>query len=76
MRRKLSLPGWPVFREAQEQLVQAQKLGWQLVILSNTDRDLIEASIEAIGAPFNGAIVASEIGSYAGIARPPRPRGR
>lgn len=59
-----SLPGWPVFPEVQDQLGQARKRGWQLVILSNTDRDLIEASIEAIGVPFNGAIVASEIGSY------------
>jgi len=59
-----SLPKWPVFPEVQEQLAQAHQRGWQLVILSNTDRDLVDASIEAIGAPFNGAIVASEIGSY------------
>ena len=30
----------------------------------DSDRDLIEASIEAIGVPFDLAIVASEIGSY------------
>jgi 2-haloacid dehalogenase len=35
-----------------------------LVMLSNSDRDLIESSIAAIGVPFDGAIVASEIGSY------------
>ena len=34
------------------------------MILSNTDRDLIEASMERIGVPFEFAIVASEIGSY------------
>jgi FMN phosphatase YigB (HAD superfamily) len=34
------------------------------VILSNTDRDFIEASMAHIGAPFEFAIVASEIGSY------------
>jgi 2-haloacid dehalogenase len=33
-------------------------------MLSNTDRDLIDASIAAIGVPFAGAIVASEVGSY------------
>lgn len=59
-----SLPRWPVFPEAAEQLEEARRRGWQLVILSNSDRDLIDASIEAIGVPFNGAIVASEIGSY------------
>ena len=32
--------------------------------LSNSDRDLIDASLKLIGAPFEGAVVASEIGSY------------
>lgn len=59
-----SLPGWPVFPEVRAQLAEAHRRGWQLVMLSNTDRDLIDASIVAIGVPFNGAIVASEVGSY------------
>jgi 2-haloacid dehalogenase len=59
-----SLPSWPVFLEAPAQLEEARRSGWQLVILSNSDRDLIDASIEAIGVPFTGAIVASEVGSY------------
>jgi 2-haloacid dehalogenase len=59
-----SLPHWPVFPEAAEELAEAHRRGWRLVILSNSDRDLIDASIEAIGVPFSGAIVASEIGSY------------
>jgi 2-haloacid dehalogenase len=59
-----SLPRWPVFPEVREQLDEARRRGWQLVILSNSDRDLIDASIEAIGVPFSGAIVASEVGSY------------
>jgi 2-haloacid dehalogenase len=59
-----SLPGWPVFPEARDALTEAHERGWKLVILSNTDRDFIEASIEAIGARFELAIVAGEIGSY------------
>lgn len=59
-----SLPRWPVFPEVPEHLDEARKRGWQLVVLSNSDRDLIDASISAIGVPFNGAIVASEVGSY------------
>jgi 2-haloacid dehalogenase len=59
-----SLPGWPVFPEVREQLGEAQRRGWKLFILSNTDRDLIDASIKVIGVPFAGAIVASEVGSY------------
>src|SRR5712692_10764282 len=59
-----SLPGWPVFPEAREALAEARRRGWRLCILSNTDRDLIDASMTAIGVPFERAIVASEIGSY------------
>lgn len=59
-----SLPGWPVFAEVPPALREARSRGWRLCILSNSDRDLIEASITRIGVPFDGAIVASEIGSY------------
>jgi 2-haloacid dehalogenase len=59
-----SLPDWPVFDEVPAALAEAHERRWKLVILSNTDRDLIEASIRAIDAPFEGAIVAGEIGSY------------
>jgi 2-haloacid dehalogenase len=59
-----SLPGWPVFPEVPDALADARRRGWKLVALSNTDRDLIEPSLHAIGVPFDGAIVASEVGSY------------
>ena len=59
-----SLPGWPVFPEVRAALSQAREKGWSLAILSNTDRDLIEASKAAIGVDFADTIVASEIGSY------------
>ena len=59
-----SLPQWPVFAEVPDALAQAHARGWRLMALSNTDRDFIEASIAAIGVPFEGAVVASEIGSY------------
>ena len=59
-----SLPGWRVFAEAPAALASARERGWKLVILSNTDRDFIEASMASIGVPFEFAIVASEIASY------------
>jgi 2-haloacid dehalogenase len=59
-----SLPEWPVFPEVRDALEEARARGWKLAILSNSDRDLIEASMQAIGIPFERAIVASEIGSY------------
>jgi 2-haloacid dehalogenase len=59
-----TLPDWPVFPEVRESLEEARSRGWSLAILSNSDRDLIEASMRAIDVPFELAIVASEIGSY------------
>ena len=45
-------------------LREARSRGWRLAMLSNTDLEFIEASIRAIGVPFDEAIVAGEIGSY------------
>jgi 2-haloacid dehalogenase len=59
-----SLPEWPVFPEVPGALAEARERGWSLAVLTNSDRDLIEASLEAIGVQFDGAVVASEIGSY------------
>jgi 2-haloacid dehalogenase len=59
-----SLPSWPTFAEVPDELRAVRERGWRLAILSNTDRDLIESSMERIGIPFELAIVASEIGSY------------
>jgi 2-haloacid dehalogenase len=59
-----SLPGWPVFPEVPGALAEARDRGWRLVALSNSDSDLIASSVEAIGVPFDGTIVAGDIGSY------------
>lgn len=59
-----SLPDWPVFPEVPAALAEARSRGWRLAALSNTDREFIDASIRALGVPFDEAVVASEIGSY------------
>ncbi len=59
-----TLPEWPVFGDVRRELVEARRRGWTLGILTNSDRDLIEASIRSLDVPFELAIVASEIGSY------------
>ena len=59
-----SLPSWQPFPEVGAALEDARARGWKLAILSNTDRDYIDASLERIGVPFELSIVASEIGSY------------
>ena len=59
-----SLPGWQPFPEVPAAFEDAKARGWKLAILSNTDRDFIDASIEKIGVDVEFAIVASEVGSY------------
>jgi 2-haloacid dehalogenase len=59
-----ALPSWEPFPEVRPALEDARSRGWKLAILSNTDRDFIEASMKRIGVRFELAIVASEIGSY------------
>lgn len=59
-----SLPDWPAFPEVRSALEEARARGWRLAILSNTDRDLIEASMRRLGVEFELSIVAGELGSY------------
>ena len=59
-----SLPGWPIFPEVPAALAEARDRGWSLAVLTNSDRDLIDASLDVIGVPIDATVVASEIGSY------------
>ena len=59
-----SLSSWQPFPEVRSALEETRARGWKLAILSNTDRDFIEASLEQIGVAFELALVASELGSY------------
>jgi 2-haloacid dehalogenase len=59
-----SLPDWPPFPEVPPALAELRDRGWMLALLSNTDRDLIEASQRQLGVPVDLAIVAQEVGSY------------
>jgi 2-haloacid dehalogenase len=59
-----SLPQWPAFPDVRAGLEECRRRGWKLAALSNTDRDLLEASERVLGVPFDLKIVASDIGSY------------
>ena len=59
-----SLPDWETFPEVPAALADVRARGWRLAVLSNTDRDFIDASLARIGVEFDLSIVASEIGSY------------
>lgn len=59
-----SLPEWPPFPEVPDALRRLVERGWRLAILSNTDPDLLAASVERIGVPVDFTVTAAEAGSY------------
>jgi 2-haloacid dehalogenase len=59
-----SLPTWPPFPEVHDALSELRRRGWNLVVLSNSDRNLIIASEKQIGVPFDLMIVAEDVRSY------------
>jgi 2-haloacid dehalogenase len=59
-----SLPDWEPFPEVPAALEEARAGGWRLAVLSNTDRDLLDASLARLGVEFDLTVVASETGSY------------
>src|SRR5207302_8483693 len=59
-----SLPHWPPFPEVPAALAELRDRGWQLAILSNTDRDLVAASQKQLGVPIDLAVVAEDVQSY------------
>jgi 2-haloacid dehalogenase len=59
-----SLPSWPPFPEVPGALAEIRERGWRIAILSNTDPDLLEASLGLIGVPVDLRVTAAEAGSY------------
>jgi 2-haloacid dehalogenase len=59
-----SLPSWRPFPEVPGALAELRGRGFKLAILSNTDPDLLDASLERIGVSVDGRVTAAETGSY------------
>jgi 2-haloacid dehalogenase len=59
-----SLPSWPAFPEVPAALRSLRERGWRLGILSNTDPELLAASLLKIGVPVDETITAADAGSY------------
>ncbi|HEV3407626.1 MAG TPA: haloacid dehalogenase type II [Gaiellaceae bacterium] len=59
-----SLPDWPVFPEVPPALEELRRRGWKLAVLSNTDPDLLAASLERIGVPVDLTVTAADARSY------------
>ena len=59
-----ALPSWRPFPEVPGALAELRERGWRLAMLSNTDPDLLDASLERIGVPVDLRVTAAEAGSY------------
>jgi 2-haloacid dehalogenase len=59
-----SLPEWPAFREVPGALAELRERGWKLAILSNTDPELLDASVAKLAVPFDLLVTAADAGSY------------
>ncbi len=59
-----SLPNWPPFPETGIVLGELRRRGWRIAILSNTDPELLGASIAAMDATVDERITVREAGSY------------
>ena len=59
-----SIRAWQPFPDTRPALTRAREAGVRLVILSNTDRDIISHSVKQIGVEFDQVIVAEDVGSY------------
>jgi 2-haloacid dehalogenase len=59
-----SLPDWSPFAEVPAALTDLRDRGWRLAILSNTDPDLLAASVATLGVAFDLLVTAAEAGSY------------
>jgi 2-haloacid dehalogenase len=59
-----SLPARPPFPEVPGELAELRRRGWRLAILSNTDPDLLAASLDRIGVPVDATVTAADAGSY------------
>jgi len=59
-----SLPTWPAFPEVRRAVEEVASRGWRLAILSNTDPDLLAASIMNFGVQPDLVVTAGDAGSY------------
>jgi 2-haloalkanoic acid dehalogenase type II len=59
-----SMRSWQPFPDTAPALRRAHDAGLKLVIVSNTDRDIIEHSLRHIEAPIDDVVTADDVGSY------------
>src|SRR3954452_14540653 len=64
-----SMRSWQPFPDTGPALRRAHEAGLRLIIVSNTDRDILEHSLRHIEAPIDAAVTAEDVRSY----KPARP---
>ena len=64
-----SMRSWQPFPDTAPALRRAHETGLRLIIVSNTDRDILDHSLRHIEAPIDDVVTAEDVGSY----KPARP---
>lgn len=59
-----AMRSWQPFPDTRPALLQAKARGVRLVIVSNTDRDIIEHTLRHLAVPFDDVITAQDCGVY------------
>jgi 2-haloacid dehalogenase len=59
-----SMRSWQPFHDTKPALDRVRALGMRLVIISNTDRAIIEHSLRHLEIPFDGVVTAEDCGAY------------
>lgn len=59
-----AIRSWQPFPDTRSALLQARAQGLRLVIISNTDRDIIEHTLRHLAVPFDDVIVAEDCRAY------------
>jgi 2-haloacid dehalogenase len=59
-----ALPSWEPFPEVPDALRELRARGWSLALLSNSDRELIAASMRQLEVPIDVVVVAEDVQSY------------
>jgi 2-haloacid dehalogenase len=59
-----SMRSWQAFPDTRPALTRAREAGLRLVIVSNTDRDIIAHTVRHIGVPFDDVVTAEDCGAY------------
>jgi 2-haloalkanoic acid dehalogenase type II len=59
-----SMRSWQPFPDTRPALLRAREAGVRLVIISNTDHDIIEHTLRQLDVPFDGVVTAEDAQAY------------